>query len=427
MSFDPVERLSNYLERIERDNPKLNAYLDLRLDAARCEAEASARRFHQGEPLSAIDGQVIAVKANIGVQGLPCHGGIAAYRDQIASNDAAVITRLKAAGVIILGLVNMEEGALGAVTDNPHFGKTFNPWGDNLTPGGSSGGSGAAVAAGLCDGALGSDTMGSTRVPASYCGVYGHKPSRERVPFDGVIALSTTLDHIGPIAHDAAMLAHMDGVLSGTPVATPLTLEGLTIGRWRFESHVQIDPDVMALFEAMLARLKDAGAQIVDITLPQYEFGRSRRDGLIISEVEGFKIHQAMLAKHPDGFSKPFRALLEYGAKVSADRLKRAYAVLDTSAEDAAFAFGQCDILTAPTTLETAFEFGQPVPAGQADLTAFADFAGIAATAMPSGLTVSGLPASIQFMAPKGQDARSLGLVRALEALIGPPALPGAR
>ena len=424
MTLDVEARLADYLDRIERHNGALNVYLDVRAESAKREAAASAARHAKGETLSAIDGAMIAVKANIAVEGLPWHAGIAAYKDQIAEQDAQTVARLKAAGAIILGSVNMEEGALGAVTDNPHFGKTYNPWGDAFTPGGSSGGSGAAVAAQLCDGALGSDTMGSTRVPASYCGICGHKPSRGRVPFDGVMPLSTSLDHVGPMAQSASMLALLDAILADTNPAQPIELSGVTIGRWRFEDHVQIDGEVQASFETALDQLKRAGARIIDITLPRYEFSRSRRDGLIISEIEGFGIHKDALARDPAGFSDTFRALLEYGSRVKPERAETAYRVLETSAMDAADVFERCDLLVSPTTLETAFAFGEPVPATQADLTAFADFAGIPATAVPSGLTGSGLPASIQFMAARGRDEVSLGAAMAFEAVRGAFALP---
>ena len=208
--WTPLQVFDAYTHRIARLNPTLNAVLDTRFEAARSEAADSADRWARGEPLSEIDGAVVLVKANIAVEGLPWHAGIKAYERRIAREDAACVAALKAGGAIIVGTVNMEEGALGAVTDNPWFGRTLNPWGaegEAITPGGSSGGSGAAVAAGLCVMALGTDTMGSVRIPAAYCGVSGLKPSRGAIPTDGVIALSTTLDHVGPITRSARDLA----------------------------------------------------------------------------------------------------------------------------------------------------------------------------------------------------------------------------
>ena len=160
----------DYRARIDQFNAKLNAYVDL-----------------TAEPVG--DGLAWAAKSNIAVEGLALTAGIEAYRARVADEDAPVITRIRDAGGTVLGTVNMHEGALGATTDNEAYGRTRNPWGSALTPGGSSGGSGAAVAAGLCDVALGTDTMGSVRIPAAYCGVQGHKPTTGLVPDAGVVPL----------------------------------------------------------------------------------------------------------------------------------------------------------------------------------------------------------------------------------------------
>jgi aspartyl-tRNA(Asn)/glutamyl-tRNA(Gln) amidotransferase subunit A len=150
----------------------------------------------------ALAGLTIGVKANIAVKGLPWTGGMALHRHRIAERDAEVVARLRAAGAAIIGSLNLEEAALGAKTDNPWFGATQNPHRLGYTPGGSSGGSGAAVAAGLCDVALGTDTMGSIRIPAAYCGVYGFKPAHSAISQDGLEKSEPSLDTIGPLARD---------------------------------------------------------------------------------------------------------------------------------------------------------------------------------------------------------------------------------
>ncbi|TGY90174.1 amidase [Marinicauda algicola] len=414
---DPVETYDRAIARIARFNPGLNAVLEVR--EARTEAEASARRVKAGEPRSPIDGLPVAVKANIALSGLAWHAGIAAYRDRIAQRDAACVARLKAAGAVVFATLNMEEGALGAVTDNPHFGRCLNPWGENLTPGGSSGGSGAAVAAGLVPASLGTDTMGSVRIPAAYCGVAGHKPSRGAVPLEGVIALSRTLDHVGPLARKAKEAADVFAVLSETPPARAPGLSGLLIGRWRVEDHVAVDGEILAAFEAALKAMEKRGARIVDISLARYGFGQSRRAGLLIAEREGAAIHAEALEADPEGFSEDFRKMLAWGARQSPDRYEAALLVLKAAAADAGAAFEACDLLAAPTACETAFPFGSEVPAGQADITAFADLAGIPATSVPSALSSAGLPMAIQFMAPAGEDARALGAAMAYEDLRG--------
>ncbi len=425
--WSPLEVFDAYARRIASLNPVLNAVLDTRFTAAREEAASSADRWARGAPLSEIDGAVVLVKANIAVEGLPWHAGIKAYERRIAREDAVCVARLKAAGAVIAGTVNMEEAALGAVTDNPWFGRTLNPWGDEddaITPGGSSGGSGSAVAAGLCIMALGTDTMGSVRIPAAYCGVAGHKPSRHLIDTGGVVALSSTLDHVGPLARSARDLSAFTAALSGQPQRPQRGLTGLTIGRWRFEDALDCDPEVMAAFETALARLDAAGARIVDVRPEHYAYGQSRRAGLLVSEIEALHIHGPQLQKNPEGFSEGLRNLLGWGAQQSAEKIEAAYALVRAAETDAEIWFGDCDLVAAPTALEPAFPFAEPAPAGQADLTAFADMAGIPATAVPMGLTKAGLPVSIQFLAPHGRDGLSLRAATQFEMMAGGPLIP---
>jgi aspartyl-tRNA(Asn)/glutamyl-tRNA(Gln) amidotransferase subunit A len=425
--WTPLQVFDAYARRIMRLNPALNAVLDTRLEAARAEAADSADRWARGAPLSQIDGAVVLVKANIAVEGLPWHAGIKAYERRIARADAACVAALKSAGAVIAGTVNMEEGALGAVTDNPWFGRTLNPWskdGETLTPGGSSGGSGAAVAAGLCVMALGTDTMGSVRIPAAYCGVSGLKPSRGLIPTEGVIALSTTLDHVGPLTRSARDLAAFTSALSGQPERVERGLTGLKIGRWRFEDQLPADPEVMAAFEIACALLDGAGAELVDVTPQAYEYGRTRRRGLLISEIEGHGVHAESLRDDAKGFSEHFRRLLDWGASQPSDKARSAYTAVKAVEDDAARWFADVDLVVAPTALEPAFPFGEEVPAGQADLTAFADMAGVPAAAVPMGLSKAGRPLSIQFLAAHGQDGLAMKAARQFEILAGGPFIP---
>ncbi|MEQ8433522.1 MAG: amidase [Oceanicaulis sp.] len=425
--WSPLEVFDAYARRIARLNTTLNAVLDTRFEAARAEAADSADRWARGAPLSEIDGAFVLVKANIAVEGLPWHAGIKAYERRIAREDAACIAALKRAGAIIAGTVNMEEGALGAVTDNPWFGRTLNPWGadgEAITPGGSSGGSGAAVAAGLCVMALGTDTMGSVRIPAAYCGVAGHKPGRGLISTDGVVALSHTLDHVGPLTRSARDLPAFVAALSGVAQRPQKGLTGLTIGRWRFEDSLKLHPDVQSAYAASLARLDNAGANIVDVDVKAYQYGLTRRRGLLISELEGHQAHAAMLRENPKGFSDTFRRLLDWGAGQPAQKAEAAYAEIRAVEADAEAWFSTCDLVVAPTALESAFNFSEETPAGQADLTAFADMAGCAATAVPMGRARNGLPVSLQVMAPAGKDYQAMKAAAQFEILTGGPFIP---
>lgn len=420
----PLEALEASLARIEALNGRLNAVLDL-APGARAEAEAAEARRRAGASLSELDGVPVLVKANIAVAGLPWHAGIGAYRNRVAAEDAQAVARLRAGGAVILGTLNMEEGALGAVTDNPHFGRCFNPWREGLTPGGSSGGSGAAAAAGFAPVTLGTDTMGSVRIPAAYCGVCGHKPSRGAVPVEGVIPLSHSLDHVGPLTRAAADLSPAFAVLSGLPVRTVESpLAGKRVGRWRFEIEMDVRLDVMRTFDAALALLREQGAQIVDLRLKRYGFGKSRREGLIISEWEGHGEHAVAMTENPQGFSDSFTKMLQWGARQGEARYREALRLLDASGLDAAEAFTKVDFIVAPTALEPAFRFGEPIPPSQADLTAFADFAGIPSTTVPMGLSAEGLPLGVQIMAPAGADFAGIAAATAFEAARGDFAQP---
>lgn len=420
-----IETFRSYADRIERHNNALHAFLDLRLEAAEREAAAADERATSGLKLSAIDGWCFGIKANIAVSGLPHHAGIAAYRDVIAASDAEIVQRLKAAGAVILGTLNMHEGALGATTDNEAFGRTHNPWRHGFTPGGSSGGSGAAVAAALCDVALGSDTMGSVRIPSAYCGIQGHKPTTGLVPNDGVLALSNTLDHVGPHARSVDRLAVTLGALSGKKVALEgVDLSALRFGLWDGAGQVDLHADVADGFGAAIETIQVSSSAMERFTPPVYDYGKSRRAGLLVSEVEGAAIHKARLATHPDGFTPMFRKLLDWGAARPATEIEAAYDHVAALRRAAPAAFEAADFILAPTAPQPAFSFDQDVPANQADFTAWANFAALPATAVFTGLSSDGLPLSLQVIGPEGRDAKTLGVAAALEALFGAPPMP---
>lgn len=399
----------DYRSRIDGLNSKINAFVDKTSD-----------------PQSA--GLCWAAKSNIAVAGLPWTAGCEAYRDRIAQHDAEVITRIRASGGTVLGTVNMHEGALGATTDNEAYGRTQNPWQAGLTPGGSSGGSGAAVAAGLCEIALGTDTMGSVRIPAAYCGVQGHKPTSEIVPEVGVIPLSTTLDHVGPLARDVETLWQAMHVIAGWGEANPIvpaSLLGLRVGIWDGAGEVTATRAVTAGFSAAASRLVASGAALQVITPPRYEYSKSRRAGLVVSEVEGAKEHGITAdGPRPPGLSDTFFGLLHWGARQSVEKVEAAYAHIRDIHHAAPKVWEDVDFVIAPTAPQQAFSFDAEVPANQADFTAWADFARLPATAVFTGLSDHGLPLSMQVIGPEGRDRETLQVAAALEALFGKPPMP---
>jgi len=401
-----------YLQRIERFNPGINAFIEVLAETAMNTAAVSAQRWAEGKPLSVLDGVPLAVKANIAVAGAAHHAGIEAYRDQIADTDAACVARLRAAGAIILGTLNMHEGALGATTDNPWFGRCHNPFQNGLTPGGSSGGSAAAVAAGLCAASLGSDTMGSVRIPSAYCGIVGHKPDRDWVSLDGVLALSPSLDHIGPHARS---VRDVRAILHG--LADPSTDTSLVncIGYLTSDQLPACEPAVINAYHNAGKKLKEMGCQMRSVSLADYNFAAMRRAGLLISEREAYAIHENMLTHRAGGFSEEFRSLLEWGHRQSEEKSLAARDLIHSATDCMDGIFSQCQLLMLPTTPHAAFSFEDDIPVSQADYTALANFAGVPAVALPSGVDQQGRPVSIQLLAGRHQDNTLLNIAEKLE------------
>jgi aspartyl-tRNA(Asn)/glutamyl-tRNA(Gln) amidotransferase subunit A len=381
-----------------------------------------------GDPPSTIVGPLagmrIGIKANIAVKGLATSAGSGVRRHAIAAQDADVVTLLRSAGGTIVGTLNMHEGALGATTDNKAYGRCMNPWRDGFSPGGSSGGSGAAIAAGLVDGAMGSDTMGSIRLPASYCGVFGYKPSGAMVSQDGVVPLSTTLDQVGPLAKDAPTLWAMAAAL-GCP--KPLTdSRGHKFGVPR--DMTAASPEIATLFEASLAKLRQAGATLVDVTLGigvNAAMALSDVDvilaALLVCEVEGAREWAAELDDPTSDITDEFRAMLTYGANIGAVRIDDAYAKLAFVKAHIRTLMYEQELagLIMPTVSHLAFHHDVGPPMDQAYLTQYANIADLPAVSAPMGL-IDGLPAGIMCMAAPNRDDVALGFAGLFPALALP-------
>jgi len=380
------------LARIARLDPQLRAFISVDADGARRAAGESARRRARGEALSPIDGMPMAVKANIAVAGWPFHAGIAAYSLRIAPRDAACVARLRAGGAVLLGLLNMDEGALGDTTDNPHFGRTENPLRAGFTAGGSSGGAGAAVAAGLCDVALGTDTLGSVRIPAAYCGIVGHKPPHGAISTDGVVPLAPPYDTVGILARSAATAAAVRQWLgTAEPVAGRplgrigvLALDGIDIGA-----------DVADAFAGTLEKARRLGYELQPVAAP-YSCRDIAKAALLVVELEAAAVHAAERARNPAGFSTGFRKALDWAQSQPTARCQAARSLLAQAAADMREEFARYEAVLMPTTPQPAFAFGKARPGNTADFTTLANIAGLAATAFPAGPTADTMRASVQ-------------------------------
>ncbi|MFN0161595.1 MAG: amidase [Burkholderiales bacterium] len=384
-----TEATRAYLERIAAEDGAIRSFIRVEGESALAQAQASDQRRAKGATLGPLDGISIALKDNIDVAGLPTSGGIAHYRDQIAASDAEVVSRLRAAGCVFLGKLNMHEGALGATNDNPWFGRCENPRRPGYSPGGSSGGSGAAVAAGFCAAALGSDTMGSVRLPAAYCAVVGYKPNRGAIPTTGVMPLSWTLDHVGVLGlsvEDVRLV--VEAAMADASAARnalcqdPVPRQSLVLGVPTL-NDVELEPALAHAFTAHLENLRRAGVRIVDLDFSKYAWTKLRREGLLISEIEAAAVHGAAIEKNPQGFSQTFRDMLAYGARQTAVRTALAYRAVCEAGEFIVKQAEAVDALLLPTAPQAAIAWGKPVPANQADLTAIANFAGLPSVALP--------------------------------------------
>ncbi len=395
-TLDPVAVTQAYLDRIARENPRLNAYVAVTAEAAREAAAASAARWRAGKPVSAIDGAPIAVKDNIDIAGVVTTNGLPGGR--LAAADAPVVARLREAGAVLLGKTNLHEAAFGTTTFNPHWGMTHNPHCEGWTAGGSSGGSGAAVAGGLAAAALGSDTMGSIRLPAAYCGCFGLKPTQGAAPLDGVAPLAPSLDHVGPLARTAEDALALLEVMSGRPVAPE--------GSWH--------PVRLAAFDgvALEPEVEDAmpPLDLPALDWPDYDPSAARRAALLVIEAEAF----AALGM-PEGASDELRGFLDYGANLAPERLAAARETLRPIREDAAERIGDA-VIIAPVATCGPFPRSRKAPASQAELLAFANLTGLPALAFPCGRMANGMPFALQAIAGPGREAALVAASRAFGA-----------
>lgn len=435
--FTAVAVAEAFLGRISAEDGAIRSFISVSADQALAAARASDLRRGGGHVLGPLDGVPVGVKDNIDAAGLPCTGGIELYRHRVPQADATCLSRLKHAGAVLLGKLNLHEGALGATNDNEAYGRCENPVKPGYTPGGSSGGSGAAVAARFCPVALGTDTMGSVRIPAAYCGVMGLKPTYGLVSTRGVIPLAWTLDHVGPLARSVADLALFTQVMAGwdadclesraappgwTAIFQPATgrrpLGDIVLGRPSQVDTVGCQPAMLDAFERALDRLASLGAKIVRVDVPGWDPGRARRGGLLVAEAEAAFAHAAEMDTRPEDFSQGFLAMLHYGRDAGTLRLIDARRRIAEAAHagEAAFVAGGLDALVMPTTPQAAFPHGGSVPGNQADLTTLANFTGRPAVSVPMGDDDDGLPLGLQFVGHHFGEAAILRMADAFTA-----------
>ena len=317
------DRLEQALSRIaDPAGEGKRACLTVYADAARASADAADARAKAGKALGPLDGAIVTIKDLYNVAGEVTRAGSKVLADErlVASADAPVVKRLREAGAVIVAKTNMSEFAFSGVGANPHFGTPGNPFDRARVPGGSTSGGAVAVADGMCEIAIGTDTGGSTRIPAALCGLVGWKPSKLRVPTDGAFPLSFTLDSIGPMAKSVAECALADAVMAGqaAPRLEPAPLAGLRFGIWQGMPFEGVDETVAAAWSAALGKLGQAGLRLSDenISLVDDMMQVNAKGGF--APTEAFSIHRQRLKERGDGVDPFIRVRIERGGSVPA-------------------------------------------------------------------------------------------------------------
>ncbi len=435
--LSPVELMNALLERIARLDPKLNIFIHLDGDAAMDAARAAEAEVASGRLRGPLHGVPVGIKDIIDVAGLPttCHSKI--LIDNVAAADAVCVSRLRGAGAIVLGKLSTHEFAIGGPSFDLPWPPARNPWNPDHHPGGSSSGSGSGIAAGLFPMALGSDTGGSVRNPASACGIVGLKPTYGLVSRRGVFPLSFTLDHVGPLTRTVADNALMLDIIAGHDPLDPGSaaapsgrygtgldrgVRGLRIGfiRHFHESDLPADPEVAAGLENVAATLQKLGADIRDVRLPTLgEFAAVNR---VILQSEAWAIHGPWLRERPGEYGRLARRRLMAGAFMAAgDYVQAARRRLEMVAavEDA---LREVDVLLCASAMDPPSRLDDPVETERTyprqARTPF-NVTGHPALAMMAGLSSSGLPLSLQFVGRNFAEATLFQAARAWERTAG--------
>jgi aspartyl-tRNA(Asn)/glutamyl-tRNA(Gln) amidotransferase subunit A len=432
-----VELVQAFLERIEALDPSLSAYITV------CSSEAlhAARRCDlelAGQDCGPLHGIPVALKDLFDTRGIRTTAGSKILGDRIPDDDADTVARLRAAGAVIIGKCNMHEFAYGATTDNPYYGTARNPWALEYIPGGSSGGSAAAVAAGLCSAATGNDTGGSIRLPAALCGVVGLKPTFGRVSCRGLIGPGGELDSPGPMARSVHDVALMLEAMAGWDPRDPISvrrpvpeysehlsgdIRGVRIALDPAYALSGISPDVRSAFTAALDTLKGLGAEVIEVKLPSVDDAVSAALAILMSESSAF--HAENLRIRPQDYGPDVRDRLQRGFAIPGIDYARAQRTRRVMARDLELLFDRVDLLATPTTAISAPAIGQeqlvvdeqemPAVVALTRYTRLFNLTGLPAISVPCGFSSEQLPIGLQLIGAAFDEVGVLRVAHAYE------------
>ncbi|NNN06284.1 MAG: Asp-tRNA(Asn)/Glu-tRNA(Gln) amidotransferase subunit GatA [Elusimicrobia bacterium] len=454
-----------HFARLERLEPTVKAFLVVTKDRALSQARAVDEKRRKGGALGALAGVPIAIKDNLQVEGVETTCASNILKGHVAAYDATAVARLKAADAVLIGKTNLDEFAMGSSTENSAFQKTTNPWDPARVPGGSSGGSAAAVAARMVPLALGSDTGGSIRQPAAFCGVVGLKPTYGRVSRYGLVAFASSLDQVGPFSRTVADAALALSVIGGrdpmdatsarrepppAALSVPKDLKGLRVGLPREYFIAGIDPEVETAVRAAVEVLRGLGATIKDVSLPHTKYAVStyyilapseasanlaRFDGVRYgaSDRTAKTLEESYELTRGGGFGPEVKRRIMLGTYALSSGYYDAYyakaqRVRTLMAVDFKEAFSEVDLIACPTTPTPPFRFGEktedPVAMYLSDVfTIPSNLAGNASLSIPCGLTAAGLPLGLQLISDVFGETKLLSAASAFEAVRPFPAL----
>ena len=434
----PVDLVEACLSRIERHDRAINAFITVTREQALATAREMESELRRGRPRGPLHGVPIALKDNIDTDGVLTTAASGVFKDRVPTEDAEVVVRLKRAGAVLLGKLNLHEFALGGTSTVTHFGPVHNPWALDRVAGGSSGGSAAAIAADMCFGALGTDTGGSIRIPASLCGIVGFKPTYGRVSTRGVVPMAWTLDHVGPMCktvEDAALvLSAIAGydALDATSIDAPtedyvrairMATTKLRVGVARTPFFDNLNPEVAKAVEGAIDVVRKLTASVVDVEVP------SSGNIADVWNPEIYAYHTPWITKTPELYQEATRNLIQGASKANAATYAQARHQVDVVRREIRKVFATVDVLITPTQRGVAQPIVPPQPAPAAGRggappgaaggglinTAAFDIYGLPTISVPCGFSASGLPIGLQISGNHFAESTVLALAHAYE------------